>query len=163
MSIKPRLGAAVVACALLIWGSPAAAQSVGPAAPGTAKGIYDPVTGEITVSSNAVLLLGIRSSGGALIGSFAANPNDLLTADGAIRDNSLLPNGIGWLDFGGINVTDAPLGSLVAPGTPLSDLSLTYQLAGSAPVTGTLTVVPEPGTALVVVTGSLAALARRRR
>jgi len=144
-------------------------QNYNKADPGVAEGsataVYDPATGEFTVSVEGVMAWALwgdgQLTGKDIQGVSAALPcgeDSLVSANGdAVGEGSL----VGLLSY------DVELGQLVEPGTEPSQIHFEYMLGFGGPRhSGTITVVPEPGTAamlLAVLVAGVLWLRRRRK
>jgi hypothetical protein len=142
-------------------GSDAAADAALEApAPNTAVAEYDPSTGVITIRANQVALVAITSDGENLVpGSLTGNFGGLAATDfpnlgeaAWVTSSNILGGVIPGADTVSVSVT---------PGTPLSDLTLLYQITGNQLTTGVITLIPEPAAAALLALGGLAL--RRRR
>jgi hypothetical protein len=125
-------------------GSDAAADAALDApAPNTAVAEYDPSTGVITIRANQVALVAITSDGENLVpGSLTGNFGGLAATDfpnlgeaAWVTSSNILGGVIPGADTVSVSVT---------PGTPLSDLTLLYQITGNPLTTGVITLIPEP-------------------
>ncbi|BAM03844.1 autotransporter outer membrane beta-barrel domain-containing protein [Phycisphaera mikurensis] len=134
-----------------VFADAASAGVAAAAAAGTASGTYDPSTGEVVLSVGdglGVVALGSRS--GRLLDPGPVTPTPS-QADDAV---------VAFFDAGGLRVGAYDLGPVVQPGTPASDLGLSFTPLGGTTTLTTLTVVPEPGAAGLL---ALATLVLRRR
>ena len=121
---------------------------------------YNPATGEVIFGANGPMILSLLSSGGNLVGEDV----DGTSTFGGLEDYSGGPDSISWLDFGGFGLDRASAGLLVAPDTPIEDLTFTYQISGDDPIVGLITLVPEPSSIVLIVLGAAGLwLTRRRR
>ncbi|HUT09713.1 MAG TPA: PA14 domain-containing protein [Thermoguttaceae bacterium] len=144
-------------------------QNYSKADPGVAEGsataVYDPATGRFTVSVDGVMAWAL-SVDGQLTGedvqgvaaALSSGEGTLVSANGDVVGAGSL---VGLLSY-----ADVELGQLVEPGTDPSAITFEYMLGfGSPRHSGTITVVPEPGTVVLLLSGLLALLLliRRRR
>ena len=125
-----------------------------------ATAAYNPVTGLIEISANAVVNVFVESAGGLLTpGGADPAPAGLLASDNANR--------VGLTGFGGINVTDWK--SLNTPNLPAGDLSLIVGPALGVPsVTyrhceANWRCIPEPTSASLITIAFAGLVAWRRR
>jgi hypothetical protein len=129
-------------------------------APNTAVAEYDPSTGVITIRANQVALVAITSDGQNLVpGSLTGNFGGLAATDfpnlgeaAWVTSSNILGGVIPGADTVSVSVT---------PGTPLSDLTLLYQITGNQLTTGVINLIPEPAAFALLAVGGLAL--RRRR
>ena len=139
---------------LLVANLPAADSVAG------ASARYNPVTGEVFFGVAGPMVLGLSSTGANLVGADV----DGISTFGGLEDISDASNSISWLDFGGFDFDHASAGRLVAPNTPIGDLTFTYQISGDDPIVGLITLVPEPSSIVLILLGLPALwLVRRRR
>jgi len=131
----------------------------GPAAPGTAIAEYNPATGEFIISVGSVMSWNLQSNG-------------LFTAEGLLGVQDILPLGEGFTlvsanpstvgegAFGAqMTYTDVRLGALVPPGTDVSEFTLEYVAGFGLPKEyGMITVIPEPGTMIMLLSGAIGLL-----
>ena len=135
----------------------------GTATAGTAVARYDPATGEVTVSVDDVMIWGLFGEGeftGSDLGGFGEalppRPLALISAN---------ENGVSEGTFDGLlSYRDVNLGKLVEPGTDPAELSLEFVVGFGHPrLQGTITVVPEPASGVMLVGGLLGLWWLRRR
>jgi len=131
----------------------------------TAAAEYNPATGEFSVSLENVMFWTLQSDG-RFTGADLAGLEDVLASEqGALI--SANPNTVGNGTLGGLlSYHDVELGRLTAPGTDPGRFTLEYVTGfGSEKMRGTITVVPEPGTLVMLTLGllALALVGRRRR
>jgi len=132
---------------------------------GTATAVYDPATGEFTLSVDGVTAW-LLSADEGLNGSDVANVAAALSSgeDTLVSANA---NAVGEGSLSGLlSYDDVELGQLVAPGTDPSEITFEYMTGfGGQRLRGTISVVPEPGTIAMLLSGLLGAwlLIRRRR
>lgn len=115
--------------------------------------VYNPATGNLTITNDqgAVLPALLVKSGapslGALAEGSALTGTALDIGNGSILDNGDQPGAITYLNFPGAS-SPFNIGNVVAPNTPLSNLSLEYYVGSlTTPVqAGVVTIVPEPAT-----------------
>ncbi len=124
---------------------------------GTAE--YNPATGEFTVSVENVMSWTLRSDG-----KFTAAADALPLGDAANLVSGNL-NTVGEGGFGAaMSYSDVLLGALTEPGTDASEFSIEYVTGYGQPIQrGTVTVIPEPGTVVMLISGLLGLLLLRRR
>ena len=107
-------------------------------AAGTADAVYHPATGQLQIRAAGVALVSLRSAGGHLLPSAGDQVHNFGTAFLEHRPTESLS----WLTFsntiGLIPGFTSTGGLLVRPGTPISDLTLQYQLVGNAAVPGSV-------------------------
>jgi len=120
-----------------------AAEEPLPLAPvGTAVATYNPFTGVVTIDATGQLILGLKSAGGNLL----SGGNNL----GGTLDESVLSSELGWIDFGGFTGSTLDAGQVVKIGTDVSDLTFLYQNSGGSLTTGTINVIPEPASLVLL-------------
>ncbi len=133
----------------------------GPATEGTAVAEYNPATGEFTVSVEDVMSWTLRSDG-----KFTAAADALPSGDAANLVSGNL-NTVGEGGFGEtMSYSNVLLGALTEPGTDASEFSIEYVTGYGQPIQrGSVTVIPEPGTVVMLISGllGLLLLAWRRR
>ncbi len=136
----------------------------GPARQGTAAAEYDPATGEFTVSVDNVMSWTLRSDG-RFTGADMDRVLDILPLGDDFNLPSANLNTVGEGGFGaGMTYADIDLGSLTEPGTDASRFTIEYVTGYGQPrMRGTITVIPEPGTVVMLLSGLLGLLLAWRR
>jgi len=131
----------------------------------TAAAEYDPVTGEFSVSVENVMFWTLQSNGEFTGSGLAGLEEVLASEEGTLI--SANPNTVGNGTFTGLlSYRDVELGRLAAPGTDPGRFTLEYVTGfGGEKMRGTITVVPEPGTLVMLVLALLALnyIGKRRR
>jgi len=139
----------------------------GPASIASATAEYNPSTGEFSVSVDSVMSWALVSPGQFTGPGLASIDESLPDGPGTLISANV--NTVGEGGFGGtLSYGDVSLGQLAEAGTAADQFQLEYVAGfGSAPQVGTINVVPEPGTTVLLLTATVAALtawlARRRR
>ena len=87
-------------------------------------------------------------------------PESYLPVPGAIFDVADIPYGITYLNF---RAGDYPIGNVIEPGTPCSDLTLGYYYGDGPAFTSAVVCVPEPVTFSMVGCGLLGVAMVRQR
>jgi len=131
---------------------------------GSATAVYDPATGEFSVSVDGVTAWALSADGGLDGADVADVAAALSSSEGTLV--SANTDAVGEGSLGGLLYGDLELGQLVTPGTDPSTITFEYVTGfGSQRVQGTIAVVPEPGTVIMLLSGLLGALLliRRRR
>ncbi len=136
----------------------------GTAADGTAAAEYNPATGEVRVMVDGVMNWSLISNGEFTDAGLNALA-DVLPLANAANLASLNENTIGEGGFGGtISYGNVALGAIVPAGTDPSTLTLEYVTGfGAEPQIGTINVVPEPGTLVLLAGATLLLMLRRQR
>ncbi len=139
----------------------------GPIEPGTAAAEYNPATGEVKVTVDGVMNWSLTSDG-LFAGSDLDALQDVLPLGDAANLVSANPNTVGEGLPGGspFSYQEVDLGQIVEPGTDAGSLQLVFVSGfGSEPQIGSINVVPEPGSLMILLSGGLALLWiwRRRR
>jgi len=119
---------------------------------GSAYALYNPLTGALTINASNIARVTIRSTNGNLV-----IPTDGdLTEIPAVIDH---PDATDLSWFALSNSLNGTLQeALIQPATPLSDLMLEFQQVGGNTVSGTILVVPEPTSHLLMAAGLLLGL-----
>jgi len=136
----------------------------GTAEPGTAGAEYNPVTNEWLVSVEGVMSWALIGDG-RFLGSEVAGVYDRLPLGGAPNLVSANANTVGEGSFDApMTYVDVRLGQLTEPGADVGQVTLEYvSRFGGERTLGTITVVPEPSTLILLTTGALALIVYRRR
>jgi len=142
----------------------------GPPGDGSASAAYDPTTGQFTVSVEGVLSWSLNSNGqflGSELGSELGGAEDALRNTGGLGLVSANENTVGeGLFQGTLTYDDLPLGQVAPAGTDVGQFALQYITAYGGPVqSGSIHVVPEPGSLVLAALGAVGLLLgwRRRR